>query len=147
MAKKNYINNRDLLEEVQKSKDQDQMTENLARMLQTLCARYAKKSSFANYSYNEDMQSYAMMMLVKTWPKFDPNQSQNPFAFFTQCVKNSFIQCLNSEKRQRDIRDSLLVDKGMDPSYTYQIDNDVSNFVEDEENSQGSPQDPASNDK
>lgn len=133
MAKNNYLNNKDLLAEVQKSKDQGEMTNELARMLQTLCIRYSKKSSFANYTYNEDMQSYAMFMLIKTWDKFDPEKSQNPFAFFTQCVKNSFIQYLNSEKRQRDIRDSLLVDKGMDPSYTYQIEQDEKKGVEDEE--------------
>ena len=81
------------------------MSNDLAKMLQLLTSRYAKKGNFANYTYNDDMQSYAMLMLVKTWNSFDPAKSSNPFAFFTQCIKNSFIQYLNYEKRQRDIRD------------------------------------------
>ena len=124
--KVNYLNNKDLLIEVAKSKEniqangQPMMTDKLAHMLQTLAARYGKKGNFAGYSYNDDMQAFAMMMLVRTWKSFDPAKSNNPFAFFTQCIKNSFIQFLNSERRQRDVRDLLLVDQGLDASYTYQ---------------------------
>jgi DNA-directed RNA polymerase specialized sigma subunit len=120
--KKNYLNNKDLLAQVMLSKEQDKMTDELAKMLQMLCARYASRAQFANYTYNEDMQAYAMMMLVRTWRSFNPEKSNNPFAFFTQCIKNSFIQMLNQEKRQRNVRDELLVDKGMNPSYTYQLE-------------------------
>lgn len=120
--KKNYLNNKDLLAQVLLSKEQDQMTDKLAHMLQMLCKRYASRGNFANYTYNEDMQAYAMYMLVRTWRSFNPEKSNNPFAFFTQCVKNSFIQFLNQEKRQRVVRDELLVDAGLSPSYTYQIE-------------------------
>lgn len=119
--KVNYLNNKDMLAQVIMSKEQGKMTDRLAHMLQTLAARYGRKGNFANYTYNEDMQAYAMLMLVKTWNSFDPAKSSNPFAFFTQCIKNSFIQFLNQEKRQRDIRDAQLVDKGLSPSYTYQM--------------------------
>ena len=120
--KVNYLNNKDLMIEVQKSKAQDppQMTDKLAHMLQTLAARYGKKGNFAGYSYNEDMQAFAMMMLVRTWKAFNPEKSQNPFAFFTQCIKNSFIQFLNQESKHRSIRDELMVDQGLDASYAYQ---------------------------
>jgi len=72
-------------------------------------------------TYNEDMQAYAMMMLVKSWYKFNKEKSSNPFAFFTQCVKNFFRQYLNQEKKHRDIRDACMVDVGLTPSYTYQL--------------------------
>jgi hypothetical protein len=117
--KVNYLNNKDLLAEIMKSKENNKMTDKLAHMLQTLVARYGKKGNFANYTYNEDMQAYAMLMLVNTWNSFNPEKSNNPFAFYTQCVKNSFFQFLNTERRQRDIRDELLVSGGLTPSYTY----------------------------
>lgn len=120
--KTNYLNNKDLLAEVLKSKEQGQMTDKLAHMLQTLCKRYASRGNFANYTYNEDMQAYAMMMLVRTWNSFNPEKSNNPFAFFTQCVKHSFVQYLNQEKRQRVVKDELLVENGLNPSYNYQIE-------------------------
>ena len=117
-----YLNNKELLAEVKRCKKKGQMSDMLAKMLQLLCSKYAKKGSFVNYSYNEDMQAYAMMMLVRTWNSFDPEKSNNPFAFFTQCIKNSFIQFLNQEKRQRDVRDLLLIDQGLNPSYGYDAD-------------------------
>ena len=119
---KNYLNNRDLLAEVMKSKEIGQMTDKLAHMLTLLCARYGARAQFASYTYNDDMQAYAMMMLVRTWNSFNPEKSNNPFAFFTQCIKNSCIQFLNQEKRHRVIRDEVMVDKGLNPSYTYQLE-------------------------
>lgn len=123
---KNYLNNKDLLAEVIKSQEQDQMTDELAKMLQTLCARYASRAQFANYTYNEDMQAYAMLGLVKAWRAFNPEKSNNPFAFFTQCTKNFFIQMLNQEKKQRTIRDEMLLDQGLNPSFTYQLEHEQS---------------------
>lgn len=117
-----YLNNKDLLAQVILSKKQGKMTNELAKMLQLLTLRYGKKGNWVNYTYNNDMQSYAMLMIVKTWQGFDPNKSSNPFAWFTQCIKNSFIQFLNLEKRQRDIRDEVLIDSGMNPSYGYTYD-------------------------
>jgi len=117
-----YLNNKELLAEVRACKKKGQMSGTLARMLQLLCSKYAKKGNFVSYSYNEDMQAYAMMMLVRTWNSFDPEKSNNPFAFFTQCVKNSFIQYLNQEQRQRDVRDVLLIDQGLNPSYGFGSD-------------------------
>lgn len=114
-----YLTNKELLAAVIEAKQKGFMTDKLARMLQLLCSKYAKKGSFVNYSYNDDMQSYAMMMLVRTWHNFNPEKTNNPFAFFTQCIKNSFIQYLNQERRQRTIRDQMLIDQGMNPSFNY----------------------------
>jgi DNA-directed RNA polymerase specialized sigma24 family protein len=114
-----YLTNKELLAEIINAKSQGVMTNKLANMLMMLTRKYAKKGNFVNYTYNEDMVSYALMMLVRTWNSFNPSKSNNPFAFYTQCIKNSFIQYLNQEKRQRNIRDLLLVDQGMNPSYGF----------------------------
>lgn len=116
---KNYLNNKDLLFQVIESKKAERMSDTLARMLQMLCKRYASRGQFASYTYNEDMQAYAMMMLVRTWNSFKPEKSSNPFAFYTQCIKNSFIQFLKLEQYQRDVRDKILVTHGLSPSHGY----------------------------
>ena len=120
--KTNYLNNKDMLAEVVKSLDQDQPTEKLAHMWTVLAHRYASRGNFASYSYRDDMEAYALYMVCRTWKSFNPEKSNNPFAFFTQCIKHSFYQFLNKEKRQRDIRDELLVYSGMNPSNTYLAD-------------------------
>ena len=116
---KNYVNNADLLIQYKLSREQDRMTEEFAKMLQTIAARYALKPSFRDYSYVDDMKAYSMMMVVRTWRSFKPEKSTNAFAFFTQCIKNSFKQYLKVERRARDVRDELLLAAGLNPSHTY----------------------------
>lgn len=120
-----YLTNKELLAEVYASKKQKKMTNELAGMLMKLCAKYAQKPNFAGYPFIDDMQAYALYMLVRTWDSFDPKKSgarsgiPNPFAYYTQCIDNSFRQYLKQEKRQRNTRDELLIDIGLNPSHTY----------------------------
>ena len=120
--KRNYLNNHDLLIEIKKSKAKNNMTNDLVKMLMMLCDRYAKKSSYASYTYIDDMKSYALLNIVKIWRGFDETKYDNPFAYYTQSIKNSFIQYLNQEKRQRQVKDMLLVDQGLDPSHNYMLE-------------------------
>ncbi len=118
-AKKKYLTNKQLLEEIKKSHVLGEMTPDFGKMIMMLCHRYAQRSEYANYSYNEDMQAYALMTVVKVWRSFNPELSQNPFAYFTQTIKHSFYQMLNNEKKMRLIRDELLSSNGENPSLGY----------------------------
>jgi DNA-directed RNA polymerase specialized sigma subunit len=115
-----YLKNKDLYAAVVESKEAGRMSDKLARMLQLLTERIGRKANYIGYSFNEDMQSYAMMMLVRNWSKFDHEKYTNAFAYYTQLIDSSFKQFLNKEKRQRDVRDILLVKGGLAPSFRYQ---------------------------
>lgn len=118
--KKNYLNNADLLIEIEKSRQQGKMTEALGKMLMMLCERYAKHPRFANiYSYDEDMKAFALMTLTKVWRGFNPEKSKNPFAYFTQIITNAFFQYLNYESAERLVKDKIKIDNGHLPSFTY----------------------------
>jgi len=131
-----YLNNKELLREIIESKKNGKMSDKLATMFQMLCARYGKHPWYAGYTYNDDMQAYAMLSLVRTWESFDAELYSNPFAFYTQCIKHSFQQYKIQEKKHRTIRDELLVYSGMLPSNTYMSDyedgNTFDSFVEQE---------------
>lgn len=117
--KKNYLNNPDMIAELRKCHAQDRLTEEMGKMLMTLVKRYATIPRFANYSYNEDMQSLALLTLCKAWKRFNIEKYDNPFAYYTQITHHAFHQLDNSERKQRDIRDALLVDQGKNPSFNY----------------------------
>ena len=125
--KVNYLSNKELILEFNKSIAQDKMTDKFAHMLQLLVYRISKKGNFASYTYIDDMCSYAILMLMNTWKKYNPEKSDNPFAYYTQCVSNSFIQVLNQEKRQRTIRDEMMVKNGLTPSFAYQEEHAAEN--------------------
>jgi hypothetical protein len=117
--KKSYLTNSELLEELRICKKKGVLTDKMAGMFVLLVKRYATKGNWVGYSYNEDMQGVALVDLCRQWNKFDETKSNNPFAFFTQCVKNTFIQFLNKEKKQRDIKNALIVEAGASPSDSY----------------------------
>lgn len=119
-----YLRNRDLLPAIREARELGYMTDKLARMLLMLCGRYGTHYLYSGYSYNDDMQSYAMLMLVRSWASFNPDRSNNPFAYYTQCIKNSFKQYLNYEKRQRKAKDEMLIRQGYSPSNGYTGDDD-----------------------
>lgn len=116
---KNYLNNADMLIELKKCHVQGKLTEEMGRMFMMLVKRYASIPRFSGYSYNDDMQSFALLTLTKVWRGFNADKYKNPFAYFTQIVHNAFHQLDNQERRQRDIRDAVLVDQGKNPSFNY----------------------------
>ncbi len=133
-GKQIYLNNKELLIAIAESKELGKMSDKLAKMLLLLCTRFATKGRWVNYTYNSDMIAYALMMLCRTWTAFNPEKSNNPFSFYTQCVLNSFYQFDNQERKQRNIRDSLLVNQGLNPSYNFQDEYSTDqHFVDDEQ--------------
>ena len=117
--KKNYINNKDMLAEVIKSKQQGEMTDKFARMIMLLVKRYSGQGSYSGYTYVEDMESYALFIVCKAWNSFDPEKYDNPFAYFTQTIKRAFWQYMHQEENHRDIRDAMLVKEGELPSHSF----------------------------
>ena len=100
------------------SKDHGQITNNLARMYIKLCERYATRGNVRGYTYNDEMRGQAILQLTQIGLQFDESKSDNPFAYFTAAVTNSFVRIINIEKRNQVIRDDLLEINGMNPSYT-----------------------------
>lgn len=126
--KVNYVNNKDMLAEVIKSKAQKKLTNELTKMIMMLTKRYAQHPWFINYTYNDDMQSFALLTVVKMWNHFDPEKGSMPFAYFTQIIKRAFYQYKIQEKKHRNIRDLLLIEQGESPSYTFANDFDADNY-------------------
>ena len=111
------------------SKTHGQLTNNLARMYIKLCERYATRGNVRNYTYNDEMQGQAILQLTQIGLQFNEAQSNNPFAYFTAAVKNSFVRILNIEKRMQNIRDDILEMHNMNPSYTRLANDEYENEV------------------
>jgi hypothetical protein len=102
------------------SRDHGSMTNKLAHMFIKLCERYATRSNWRGYTYNDEMRSQALLQLSQIGLQFDESKSQNPFAYYTAAITNSFTRVLNIEKRNQNIRDDILEMNGLNPSYTRQ---------------------------
>jgi hypothetical protein len=102
-------------------------TDNLALMYMKLCERYGTRSNWRGYTYNDEMQGQALVQLTQIGLQFNELKSQNPFAYYTAAVTNSFTRVLNIEKKMQNIRDDILEANGLTPSWTRQIANEESN--------------------
>jgi hypothetical protein len=102
------------------SKDHGTMTRTLATMFMKLCERYATRSNWRGYTYNEEMRGQALLQLSQIGLQFDEFKSQNPFAYYTAAITNSFTRILNLEKKNQNIRDDMLEMNGLNPSWTRQ---------------------------
>jgi hypothetical protein len=106
------------LEKGKFNKDHGQITNTLAKMYIKLCERYATRGNVRGYTYNDEMRGQAILQLTQIGLQFDESKSNNPFAYFTAAVTNSFVRIINIEKRNQVIRDDLLEMNGMNPSYS-----------------------------
>jgi hypothetical protein len=102
------------------SRDHGSMTRKLAMMFMKLCERYATRSNWRGYTYNEEMRGQALLQLSQIGLQFDESKSQNPFAYYTAAITNSFTRILNIEKKNQNIRDDILEINGLNPSWTRQ---------------------------
>jgi len=97
------------------------VTSELARMYIKLVERYSMRSNWRGYTYVDEMRGQALLQLSQIGLQFDENKSQNPFAYYTAAITNSFTRVLNVEKRNQNIRDDMLQEVGAMPSFSRQI--------------------------
>ena len=105
-------------------KDKGRITANLARMFIKLCERYSSRSNWRGYTYVDEMRGQALLQLSMIGLQFDESKSQNPFAYYTAAITNSFTRVLNLEKRTQHIRDDILESNNLNPSFTRQMANE-----------------------
>ena len=102
------------------SKTHGKATNKLALMWLKLVDRYATRGNVRGYTYNDEMKGQAILQLAQIGLQFDESKSDNPFAYYTAAVTNSFVRVINLEKRAQNIRDDILEMNNMNPSYTRQ---------------------------
>ena len=97
------------------------ITNKLGLMYLKLVERYSHRANWRGYTYVDEMRGQALVQLAQIGLQFNEAKSDNPFAYYTAAVNNSFTRVLNIEKRNQTIRDDILIEQGHLPSFTRQI--------------------------
>ena len=117
--KRNYVNNPDLLaalvayrtlcNDAEASGEKaPQVPEYIGKCILLIGTRLATKPNFSGYSYKEEMISDGIENCLQYLHNFDPEKSQNPFAYFTQIIWFAFLRRIQKEKKQTYIRHKVL---------------------------------------
>jgi len=117
MAKRviNYINNKTLYsamiqyknsveEAVKENRQKPKVSEYIGQSILLICNNLAKKPNFSGYTYKQDMISDGIIDCVAAVDNFNPDKTNNPFAYFTQIAWNAFIRRIHKEKKQTYIK-------------------------------------------
>lgn len=112
-----YVNNKELLEELREyhsykqeclSKDQPipPLTNKIGLAIMQIANRRCNSVNYRNYTnaWLEEMIGNAIVTCTLRGHNFDPEKSDNPFAYFTQICDNAIKEQLKREKRQLYIR-------------------------------------------
>lgn len=72
------------------------------------------KPNFVNYMFREDMICDGIENCLQYIDNFNPEKSQNPFAYFTQIIWYAFLRRIQKEKKQLEIKNKILEKSGYD---------------------------------
>lgn len=93
--KKNYLNNRDLYDQIVLSKEQEKLTKEAEKMLILLAEKAINRMRYVDEKDREDCLSFAILDLLKYWKGFNPKYT-NAFAYFTEIAKRGYAKGWNA---------------------------------------------------
>ena len=141
MSSRHYINNKKMYEEFCKYRERVQaakadgkelprIPEYIGECFYKIATRLSTKYRFANYTYRDEMISDAIENCVMAVNGFDPNKSNNPFAYFTQVIRNAFFRRIMKEKKQTYIKYRSMQKMTIDGGLSLQQEMDEARSVE-----------------
>lgn len=113
MAKKkpeNYVDNKTFYKQLVDYRDsclaadergevRPRITEKIGLAIYQIANRLALKPNFFGYPFKEEMISDGIENACDAVLKFNPDKSENPFAYFTQIIYYAFLRRIQKEKK------------------------------------------------
>ena len=113
---------------VKNEKDLPQISEYLGSVFLKIAQRLSFRPNFINYAFKNDMISDGIENCLHYIHNFNPEKSNNPFAYFTQIIYYAFISRIQKEKKQLYIKYKSMQNYDIMPGY---MDQDKTNDVPD----------------
>ena len=130
-----YVDNKEFLrwmiewkEECNKADEILPVTNDIGECFLKIATHLSYRPNFINYTYREEMISDGIENCLQYVKNFNPEKSNNPFAYFTQIIYYAFLRRIAKEKRQTHIKNKM-IEKDTFDSYTTMDGDDTSYFV------------------
>ena len=120
-----YVDNKLFLEEmtkfrlrVLKSKESGRrrpmVTNYIGECFLKIANHLAYRPNFINYTFRDDMISDGIENCLQYMSNFNPEKSNNPFAYFTQIIYYAFIRRIQKEKKHMQVKSKLIQNAGVE---------------------------------
>ena len=128
-----YVNNKEFLAAIIAYKQQIVDAEQLGNLkpripnyigecFLKIATHLSYKPNFVNYMFKDDMVCDGIENCVQYINNFNPEKSQNPFAYFTQIIHYAFLRRIQREKKQMEIKNKILERSGYEEVF---VDNNT----------------------
>ena len=87
----------------------------------------AYRPNFINYTFRDDMISDGIENCLQYMDNFNPEKSNNPFAYFTQIIYYAFIRRIQKEKKQVIVKQKIIENADTE-SFLTQLDGDDTQY-------------------
>lgn len=91
-----------------KALDKPRVPEYVGECIIKIAERLSTQQRFINYSFRDDMIGSAILNCIKYIDNFDPDQYNNPFAYFTQIIWYAFVRYIKDEKKHSYVKQKSL---------------------------------------
>ena len=123
--KPHYVDNKKFLEAMieyrnkciraeEKNRKKPVVTNYIGECFLKIANHLSYRPNFINYTYRDDMISDGIENCLQYMSNFNPEKSNNPFAYFTQIIYYAFIRRIQKEKKQMQVKSKLIQNAGVE---------------------------------
>ena len=95
-------------------RDKPPVTDYIGECFLKIANHLSYRPNFINYTFRDDMISDGIENCLQYMDNFNPDKSNNPFAYFTQIIYYAFIRRIQKEKKQIQIKSKLIANTGVE---------------------------------
>ena len=122
-ASVHYVNNKEFTGAIVKhneackvavtnEEDKPRVSEYIGECIYKIATRLSTKPNFINYSYRDEMICDGIENCLQYINNFNPEKSQNAFAYVTQIIYFAFLRRIHKEKKQAAINQRSIEQAG-----------------------------------
>ena len=123
--KEHYVNNKEFLAAMidykksiklaeKKKQERPPVTDYIGSCFLKIANHLSYRPNFINYTFRDDMISDGIENCLQYLDNFNPEKSNNPFAYFTQIIYYAFVHRIQKEKKQVTIKQKLIMEANYD---------------------------------
>ena len=123
--KEHYVNNKEFLQAMIEYKEKCKkaeargrknppVTNYIGECFLKIANHLSYRPNFINYTFRDDMISDGIENCLQYLDNFNPDKSNNPFAYFTQIIYYAFVRRIQKEKKQTVIKQKMIADSNYD---------------------------------
>ena len=105
--------NRAVKQAIADGKEPPRVSEYIGECIYKIATRLSTKPNFINYSYRDEMICDGIENCLQYINNFNPDKSQNAFAYITQIIYYAFLRRIQKEKKQAAIKHKAIMNSGI----------------------------------